>query len=699
MKKLINGIVKHRKIILIIFLILTIVNVLLMLQVNVNYNMRDYLPDDVHSTKSLEVLEESFSFSIPNARVTFPASDIQEALEIKEDLKESIGIEQVLWLDDTVDISIPLELQDSEIVESFFKNGKALFQVTADTENAAEVVNQIYDLDPDIRVAGELVDLANAQNAVQSEMIQITTFVVPLVLIILLITTHAWLEPLIFGISIGVGIILNLGTNIFLGEISFISQAIAAVLQLAVSMDYAIFLLNRFNANRKLGHEPETAMTMAIKRAFSAISSSASTTIFGFLALIFMRFGIGADLGIVMAKGIVFSFISVMVFMPCLILAMYKLVDKTTHRSFLPSFKNLAKIIFRGKAIFILIAALVMVPSFLASRANEFIYGMGGYPEDSRILEDKIEIEDEFGLQQQMSLMVPKGNVTSELELLENIEAKENTISVITYVNTVDQAIPQEVLSDEGLEMLVSDQYTQFIITASIGSEGDEAFSYVEDLRKTTQEIYDEHYLIGESVAMLDMKDTIEQDDKIVNGLAILAIGLVILIAFRSLSLPLILVLVIEIAIWINLSVPYFSGKTLSYIGYLIISTVQLGATVDYAILYTEHYLFHRKNISRKESLIESIKETVSSLLPPALILTISGFILYLISSLAIVSELGLVLGRGAILSFLMVVFVLPGVLYFLDKFVEKTTWGLDLYKSSENNPTSTAPENRGKEA
>ena len=229
-----------------------------------------------------------------------------------------------------------------------------------------------------------------------------------------------------------------------------------------------------------------------------------------------------------------------MVFMPCLILAMYKLVDKTTHRSFLPSFKNLAKIVFRGKAIFILIAALVMVPSFLASRANEFIYGMGGYPEDSRILEDKFEIEDEFGLQQQMSLMVPKGNVTSELELLENIEAKENTISVITYVNTVDQAIPQEVLSDEVLEMLVSDQYTQFIITASIGSEGDEAFSYVEDLRKTTQEIYDEHYLIGESVAMLDMKDTIEQDDKIVNGLAILAIGLVILIAFRS-CLPLIL--------------------------------------------------------------------------------------------------------------------------------------------------------------
>ncbi|HHT24215.1 MAG TPA: MMPL family transporter [Clostridiaceae bacterium] len=676
MQKIINWIIKHHKSVLVIFILLAVFAGILMLQVKVNYNLQDYLPEDVPSTKALQELENSYELSIPNARAAFPVDSLQEALLIKEKLKESKGITQVLWLDDSVDLMVPLELQNQDTVEAFYTGEKALFQLTAETDNAVEILEGIYQIDPEVAVTGQLADLANAQNAVQSEMLKIVTVMAPLVLIILIIGTHSWIEPFIFLFTIGVGIVLNMGTNIFLGEVSFITQAVGAVLQLAVSMDYAIFLLNRFNENRKQGYETETAMAMAMRKALTAIASSAMTTVFGFLALIFMRFRIGADLGIVMAKGIVLSFFSVMVFMPTLLLALYKLIDKTTHRSFLPDFKFLGKFVNKVKWPILILILLIAIPGFLGSRANHFIYGMGGLPTGSKMEQDKAAIEEEFGVQQQMALLVPKGNIQKELKVQDDLENTQNVLSVISYVNTVDKAIPLEVIDDQALEMIVSDDYTQFIITGEVASEGEASFALVKEVRQIGEEAYgDQYHLVGENVVMLDMKNTIEADDIVVNGLAILAIALVILLAFRSFSLPFILVLTIEIAIWINLSIPYFTGSSLSYIGYLIISTVQLGATVDYAILYTEHYLDNRTKLHKRNALIQSIRESVPSLLPPAMILTLAGFALNITSTLTIVKELGLVLGRGAILSLFMVIFILPGFLYLFDKIVEKTSY------------------------
>ncbi|HHU53452.1 MAG TPA: MMPL family transporter [Clostridiaceae bacterium] len=676
MQKIINWIIKHHKAVLVVFILLTVISGILMLQVKVNYNLQEYLPEDVPSTKALNELENSYEYSIPNARAVFKVESLQEALVIKEKLKASEGITQVLWLDDSVDLMIPLELQDQDLVEAFYTGEKALFQLTAETDNAVEVLEGIYQIDPEVAVTGQLTDLANAQNAVQSEMLKIVTVMTPLVIIILIIGTHSWIEPFIFLLTIGVGIVLNMGTNIFFGEVSFITQAVAAVLQLAVSMDYAIFLLNRFNDNRKMGYEPEVALAMAMRKALTAIASSAMTTVFGFLALIFMRFRIGTDLGIVMAKGIVLSFFSVMVFMPTVLLALYKLIDKTTHRPLLPDFNFLGKFVNKIKMPLLILALIVAIPGFMGSRANHFIYGMGGLPKGSKLETDKKAIEEEFGIQQQMALMVPKGNIQKELMLQSELENTENVLSVISYVSKVDKAIPVEVIDDPALDMLVSDNYTQFIITGEVASEGEDSFELVERVRQIGKEAYgDQCYLVGENVVMLDMKNTIEADDIVVNGLAILAIALVIMAAFRSLSVPVILVLTIEIAIWINLSIPYFVGTSLSYIGYLIISTVQLGATVDYAILYTEHYLDNRVKLHKSNALIQSIRESVPSLLPPALILTLAGFALYYTSTLTIVQELGLVLGRGAILSLFMVIFVLPGFLFLFDKIIEKTSY------------------------
>ena len=679
LKKIMTTIVRQRKLVLVLSLVLIVVNIIFASRVKVDYNLQDYLPADAASSRSLKVMGEEFDFSIPNARAAFQVSSIQEALEIKEKLKDTEGVLQVLWLDDQLDLRLPLENQEEKLVKAFYKDGQALYQLTTVTDNAPVVLNRIYGIQEGVQVAGQLIDLANAQNSVQSEVFKITLFIVPLVLLVLLLSTHAWLEPLIFGLTIGVGIIFNMGSNIFIGKISFITQAIASILQLAVSMDYAIFLLNRFNSNRKGGQAPEVAMAGAMRQAFTAIASSAMTTVFGFLALIFMRFKIGSDLGLVMAKGIAFSFLSVIIFLPCLLLLVYKLVDKTSHRPLLPDFRTLGRWVNTIKPLTLLLALIIAVPGFLGSRSNSFIYGMGGYPKHSRMLADRRAIDESFGEQQQMSLMVPRGSIQKELAILDKLERERDIVSVISYVNQVDPAIPSEVLDPDQTAMLLSKNYSQFIITAEIPSEGDRAFGLVEKIRSIAAEEYGEssYQLVGQPVIMLDMKDTIQQDDVIVNGLAILAIALVILMAFKSISLPLILVLTIEIAIWINLSIPYFSNTSVSYIGYLIVSTVQLGATVDYAILYTEHYLKNRRKLVKSSALIESLRETLPSLLPPALILTITGFMLSYISSLAIVSELGLILGRGAFLSLLMVVFVLPAMLFYSDKFIQVSSLGL----------------------
>lgn len=700
MQKIIKKMIKKRKIVVFIFIILILIAGWMATKVTINYEFAHYLSKDVPSTIGIEELKKSYTFTMPNARAAFQVNSISQALEYKEKLKETEGVTQVLWLDDTLDLETPLELQDPDTVKAFYTGDTALFQITADTKTAPDVLQRIYDLQENVKVSGQLIDLANAQLAVQSEIYKITLVVVPLVLIVLLFSTHAWLEPLIFGLTIGVGIILNSGTNLFLGDVSFITQSVASILQLAVSMDYAIFLLNRFNQNRRLGHDPEKAMTLAVREAFTAVSSSAMTTVFGFLALIFMRFKIGPDLGIVMAKGILFSFLSVIIFMPCFMLLVYRLVDKTTHRPLLPNFEFVGRFLSKAKIVFVILFLVLAIPGFLGSRANHFLYGIGGYPSHSRMVQDKNYIDQKFGRQQQFSLLVPKGHIADELSLLHSLEEKDDIISVITYSNQVDPAIPQEILDDSKLDMLLSDQYSQFIIAADIPTEGAKTFQLVEEIRAEAEKLYPGAYhLIGETVSLYDMKTTVEQDNLIVNGLAILAIALVILLAFRSISLSVILVLSIEIAIWINLSIPYFTGVHLSYLGYLIISTVQLGATVDYAILYTSHYLENRKAKLKSAALMESTRETLPSLLPPALILTVAGFALKIISSLPIVSELGLILGRGAFLSFLSVVLFLPGLLFIFDRVIEKTSIGIhfihraDLIQQKTNDHKNSSSE------
>lgn len=677
--KIINVIVKHYKIVIIVFVILAGITAFLATGVEINYDLSSYIPEEADSTQALKTMQEEFGEALPNVEVAMPDMTVSDALIFKEKLLALDSVSAVIWLDDQVDLAIPLDLQDQATVESFYKNSVALFQVTADKDDAAATLVSLRDLaGEDGAVRGQVVELAEAQLATQSEITRIILFAVPIALIILIIATSSWFEPVLFLLVIFVGVLLNMGTNIIFSEVSFITQSVAAVLQLAVTMDYAIFFLHRTNEYKAAGEPLNIAVKKAMKKSFQPISSSAATTFFGFLALIFMRFKLGPDLGLVLAKGIVLSLITVFALLPALILLTDKIIRKTSHRPLLPSFKGLAKVVTKLAVPVLIIIALIIVPVFLGQRANNFLYGMGGYSEGSRAARDEQIVTDKFGNNMQMALLVPRDQPAKEEIFIEEMEQLPEIKSITSFINISSSAIPPEIISEELTSQLLTEDYSRMIVISNSPSESPETFALAEHIRELADDIYNEGeeiHLLGENFVLTDMRDTIQEDNLIVNGLAILAVALVIGLAFRSLTLPILLVLTIEISIWVNLAIPYFSGTNLSYIGYLIISTVQLGATVDYGILLTQHYMDNRRMLARKDAARRSVSDTAGSLMAPALILSAVGFVLAAVSTINVVSELGLVLGRGALLSLFMVIFLLPNLLRFFDRIIEKTTW------------------------
>lgn len=676
---------KYKKSITIIFALVAIISAIVQFGVSVNYNMADYLPEDAPSTKAMEIMEEEFEGTVPNTRVLIKDVTIPEALNYKKELEVIEGVEEVMWLDDATDIMTPIEIMDHDTVESYYKDSNALFSLTIEEGKEVLATEAIYELiGEDNAMTGEAVNTADSQKMAGTESMYAAMLLIPIIIIILLLSTNSWVEPVFFLTAIGVSVLINLGTNIFSGEVSFVTQSVAPILQLAVSLDYAIFLLHSFNDNRKIMADPQQAMIKAMKSSFPAIASSASTTFFGFMALSLMEFEIGSDLGINLVKGILLSFISVVVFLPAITILFYKWIDKTKHKPFLPAIKGVGKFVLKLRHIVVIVVAIIIIPAFLAQSNTNFIYGIGEQPETTRTGSDKIVIEEEFGQLTSIVMLVPKGDLVKETKLTEELENLSDVKSVLSYVNTVSPVIPPEYLDESVTNQFYSDNYTRIIINTDIEAEGEKSFGLLEDINNTTKTLYaDDVHLLGESVTLYDIKETVERDNKLVNFLTVGTIALVLLITFRSLSYPIILLLTIQTAVWINLSFPYFTDSSLVFVGYLIISTVQLAATVDYAILFSEAYKEKRKKLSKLQALKETLDEKLFSIIISASILSSVGFILWITSSNPIVSSIGLLLGRGALLAFILVVFFLPAMLYLFDKVVQKTTWRADLKKRS----------------
>lgn len=668
-------IVSHRKLIIALFLIVFAGSLVCQQLVSVNYDMYDYLPSDTASTQALNLMDDEYGEGIPNARVMVQNVSIPEALRYKEKLLAVDGVTDVTWLDDAVDITVPLEALDASTVENYYQDGNALFSVTVADSKREEAVDDIRAIiGDDNAMTGSAVTTAYATVRTVSEVSKISVIAVIFVLLVLILTTDSFAEPFLVLAGLGVAVVINAGTNLIFGEISFVTNAAGNILQLAVSLDYSVFLLHRFAECRETCADPKEAMVQALTMSTSSILSSGLTTVIGFLALCLMRFRIGPDLGLALAKGVALSLITVFVFMPALILATYPLLDKTRHRPFVPSFRGFGNFVSKIMVPLAVVFALVIVPSYLASNANSFYYGASHlFGTSTQVGADTAKIEEAFGKQDTYVLMVPKGDTATEAELSQALQEIPQVKGILSYVDTVGTVIPTQYLDEETLSKLNSENYTRLVLTVDAEYEGSETFNLVETVRSTAEAYYPgTWYLAGEGVSTYDLMDTITADTVKVNLVAIGAVFLVLLLTMKSLVIPVILVLSIETAIWMNLSIPYFSGQTIFYIAYLIISSVQLGATVDYAILFTNRYQEMRRTYGKKDAIVQTISAVSVSILTSGSVLTVVGFLLGEFSTHGLLSQLGYFLGKGTLFSLGIVFFVLPGLLFLFDKWVTR---------------------------
>ena len=686
MRKFYEAIVDHKKTVIVFFTIAMIISALCSTMVNVNYDINDYLPDGTASTVALDKMNEEYDMSIPNARVMVSNLTVAEALKMKEKLSEIDGVDDVTWLDDAIDTDIPLETADKDTVENYYKDNNALYTVTIDESKRIETVHAIRDLiGEENSMSGAAVNTAVAAEATTKEVKNIIFLVIPICLAVLFLTSGSWIEPILLLGSIGIAILLNKGSNLMFGTISFVTNAAGGVLQLAVSMDYSIFLLHRFQEMREEGQAPKEAMINALCKSTGSILSSGLTTVIGFAALILMRFKIGPDMGLAMAKAIFISLVTVFVLFPVILLYCYPLIDKTAHKSLLPDFEKFGR--FVTKLMVPVVFVLFIIPCNLGQKENFFSYGSSQiFSTDTQIGSDTKKIEDIFGKSNNLVLMVPKGDLQKESQLSKDLHNMPEVSSILSYVDNAGAEVPMDYVDNDTLSKLISDNYSRLVLTVDADFEGEKTFALIEEIRALAKTYYgDEYLLAGESASTYDLMDTITKDNDRVNLIAIGAVFLVLLLSMKSLSIPVILVLAIETAIWINLSVPYFTNDFVFYIAYLIISSVQLGATVDYAILLTSRYMEVRETASRKDTVVETLRSTTVSIMTSASILTIAGILLWKVSTHGVLSQLGHLLARGTALSTVIVLFVIPGMLYIGDKLVQKTTVGSKFYNEKED--------------
>ncbi len=684
MDKLTRAITRHKKVVIAVFLAAMLISAVLIAGVRVNFDLTDYLPADSESTIALDLMYDEFGSGVPNTRVMVPDLTLTEAAALKRDIAAVEGVSGVMWLDDVQDLSTPVEVMDEATVEQYWRDGTAMYDVTIDEGMESRAVAGIYELtDNKAAIGGNAANTASMQNLVVSEVVGILLIMVPLAIVILLVTTTSWISPFLFLSAIGVAVIINMGTNVFSGEISFVTQSVSPIMQLAVSLDYAIFLLNSFSRHREEVPTSEEAMRLAIKESFSSIAASAATTLFGFMALMFMRFGIGADLGINLVKGIILSYISVMVFLPALSLACVKWLDKSTHKPIIHPGKRLGKVFVAVRIPALILVLLMVVPCYLAQTRADFLYGNGEPDPRTDYGRDTELINETFGVSNNLVILVPRGNPGAEAQLASELADINHVTSVLSYAGTVG-AVPEGFLDESIVSQFYSDDYARIILYTDTAEEGDEAFAVVEQVRAAARKYYSESWVCGQSANLYDMRDVVTADSTLVNWIAIGFIFLTLLVTFKSLTLPFILIFVIESAIWINLSVPYFSDTPLVYIGYLVINTVQLGATIDYAILMTNGYMANRRTMGKRLAVQNTLSTNFESVLTSGLILTTAGLCLGLESSLEVVAELGILLARGTLLSMAMVVLALPALLMIFDPLTARLTHRAGFLKSPD---------------
>lgn len=653
-----------------------------MLFVNVNYDLTEYLPDTAQSSAGLTKMEDEFGYP-GTARLMLEDVTLYEAKQYKDKLEAVDGVDQILWCDSTVNVYAGEDFIQADDIKDYYKDGYAVMDITFDEGDTSKKTYSAIDAMEEITgdkgyYVGMAVQNKSLEENMASEMSKIMVVSVIMIFVVLCITTTAWSEPILFLIIMGVAILLNRGTNVFLGTISFLTNNVAMVLQLATSMDYSIFLLDSFSRGKKEGLEDEEAMIGAINDAINSIFASSLTTVVGFLALVFMKFTIGFDMGLVLAKGIVFSLLTVVFFMPAMILKFSRLNERTRHRPFLPDFKKFSAWVYKIRFVALGIMLLITPPAYVAQGMNDFLYGNSavGASEGTKVYADDEVITQKFGRSNMMVALYPNTSMVQEKRMSDEIDDLPYVKAVLSMPAELPEGVPEEFLPYSVTSQLHTDNYCRMLIYTRTKTESDQAFKFADEIKDILKKYYpDDSYLVGETPSTQDIKTTITADNTRVNLISLLGVFLVVMFSFRSFIIPVVVMIPIEVAIFANMAMPYLSGDTMVYMGYIIVSSIQLGATVDYSILLTNNYVAARKKLGKKEACIEALSLSCSSIFTSGTIIILAGYIIHFISSTAAIGDLGHLIGRGGLFSVILVLTVLPALLVLFDKIITSNEW------------------------
>jgi len=691
MDKFSRGVVKLRIPIVILSILLLIPSAIGMVKTRINYDILSYLPKDIDTMKGQDIMLEEFGkggFSF----VILEGMEDKEVIKLKEKLETVDHVCDVLWYDSVADITIPKEVLPDKIYDFFNAEDSTVMAVFFDRATSAdESLNAVSDIR---KIAGKQCFVSGMTSIVKDikdltvkETTMYVVIAVILTSIILAVTMDSFLIPVFFMLSVGMAILYNLGTNIFMGEISFITQALTAVLQLAVTIDYSIFLWHSYKEHKELYPEDnKAAMAAAISATVSSVVSSSITTVAGFLALCFMSYTLGLDMGIVMAKGVVIGVICCITVLPSMILIFDKAIAKTIHRDVIPSLDKAAAFIVRHHAAFIIVFIVLLAPAIYGQIKTDVYYDLSNtLPKDLNSVIANSKLEEEYDMATTHIIMCDSDLTPKEVSaMISEIEELDGVKFAMGLDSAIGPAIPREIIPDSVNNILKSGDWQMMLAGSEFKVASEEVNSQVDEIAAIIKKYDPKGMIIGEAAATKDLIAITDHDFKVVNVVSIAAIFIIILVALRSVTLPVILVAVIEFAITVNMGLPFYTKTTIPFIASVVIGTIQLGATVDYAILMTTRYKTERTaGKNKKEAVTIALTTSMKSIMVSALGFFASTFGVGMYSSIDMISQLCTLMSRGAVISMITVICALPSMLLLFDKVIINTTMGMKpkLYK------------------
>ncbi len=684
MTKIGKFIAKHKYLILVISLILLVPSAIGYVKTRINYDILSYLPKTLETVDGQDVMVDEFGMGA-FSMVVVEGMDNKDILKLEEKMEAVDHVEEVLWYGDAMDISVPTDMLPSTLKDALF-NGDATLMIALfdDTTSSDDTMNAVEDLRSVVGkqcyisgMAGVVTDIKNLSIA---EMPVYVAIAAVLSFLVLCLTMDSFFVPVLFLFSIGVGIVYNLGSNIFLGEISYITQALTAVLQLGVTMDYSIFLLSRYEENKKKASDRETAMADAIAATFTSVAGSSVTTVAGFAALMFMTFALGRDLGIVMIKGVIIGVICCVTLLPALILIFEKLIDKTTHKPLMPTMKRLSDFITRHHIVWLVVFLVMLVPAVYGNNNVKLYYNIDkGLPASLDSSKANEKLSKDFDMKSVYMVLLKDGLSSKEKStLLNEIEDVKGVKWALGLDSVMGGLVPEDILPSDLRKTLQTDNYEIQFVCSDYSAATDEANAQIKKITKLVKSYNEESMVIGEAPLMKDLQDVTDVDLVMVNTVSIIAIFIIIMIVFKSISLPVILVAVIEFAICVNMAIPYYMGTELPFVASIVIGTIQLGATVDYAILMTSRYKTERMaGLSKNEAIKVAHRTSMKPVITSGISFFAATFGVGLYSSIDMISSITALLSRGAIISTVVVLVLLPTMFKIFDKVICYTTIGM----------------------